>query len=196
MDFEVEHVVFRHRFADLEEVFLPATFKVINQEAARVPIVLRPVEDFELDVGVLACLDRRGILLPRAVLLLWHMLHICQVLNRAALPRPEHVGQPGAPLLFLFRNFGHLYVVLEADRILLLLPENAALLLAFLLLRMSFHQRLLNFLIIVLINLWLPVVQLDQVFLSEPPWHRLVHLDFDLGNFVEVVIALTHCDTS
>ena len=77
------------------------------------------------------------------------MLYERQVLDRAAILRPEHVSQPGAPLLLLFWNFRHLYVVFETDSILLSLSVNSTFLLAFLLLGVSFHEGHLNFFIII-----------------------------------------------
>ena len=67
------------------------------------------------------------------------MLYERQVLDRAAILRTEHISQPRAPLLLLFWNFRHLYVIFETDGILFSFSVNSTLLLAFLLLSVSFH---------------------------------------------------------
>lgn len=118
LDLEIEHVVHGHRFANLKEIFLASTIVVINEETARVPIVLSVVKHFELEEGCLACLYARVILVPRYILLLRHVLNVSEVLDRCSPLLSEHARDPSAPVVFL-GNLCKFDIVLEANCILL-----------------------------------------------------------------------------
>ena len=164
LDFKVEHVVRGYTLGDLEEILLPASIKIIDEEATRVPIIFRSVEDFELYEGRLACLYRRVILVFWAIVLFWHVLNVRQVLNIDSLLGAEHGGQPRAPV-FLGRYPCQLNIVLEADHILLPFLHNTALaLLSFnsgRLARLLLHFKLLLLLELLAVKVRLIVIQFD-----------------------------------
>jgi len=128
LDLEVEHVVVCDRFADFKEILLPSPVVVIDQETARVPVVVRVVEHFKLDECRLAGLNRRVILVPWSVFLFWNVFYFCQILDRRALIPSEHSTDPGAPARLLFGDAGKFDVVLEADVVLFTLFVHLALL--------------------------------------------------------------------
>ena len=76
LDLEVEHVVLRDGLADLEEILLPPAIVIIDQEAARIPVIVSVIENFELDKGCLACLHSCVVLILRDSILLRHMLNV------------------------------------------------------------------------------------------------------------------------
>ena len=128
LDLEVEHVVRSHTLRDLKEVLLPPAVEIVDQETARVPIILRPIEDFELDESGLASLHRRVVLVLRTIFLLRHVLDVRQILDVNSLFLAEHGGEPRAPV-FLGRDPRQLNIVLEAHHILLPFLHNSVLLL-------------------------------------------------------------------
>ena len=168
LNLQVEHVIRCDTFGDLKEILLSATVEIIDQEATRVPVVLCPVEHFELDKSCLTSLHRGVVLILRAVRLLWHMLNVCQVLDIDSFLGSEDVREPVAPVL-LGWNASKLDIVLEAHHVLLFLFYEASL--AFLLL----YPRLLFVLLggfLRVFHVWLIVVQLDQILLSQLPFDR------------------------
>ena len=62
-------------FPQLKKVLMQASFKVIDEIAARIPVVLSSVEDFKLNKCSLTCLDCSVIFVFRGILLLWTVLH-------------------------------------------------------------------------------------------------------------------------
>lgn len=76
LDLQVEHVVLRHRLADFKKVLLAPSIVIVDEEASRIPVVLRVIKYFELDEGCLACLHSCVILVLRDTILLWNMLHV------------------------------------------------------------------------------------------------------------------------
>lgn len=84
LHFQEEHVAARDRFGDLEEIFLPAPIVVVNQEAARVPIIFRIVKHLKLHECRLTSLHARQVCIFRYVFLLGDVLHVRQVPDRAA----------------------------------------------------------------------------------------------------------------
>lgn len=75
LDLQEEHQVARDALRYLKEVLLLPTLEVIDKEAAWVPIVRRPIEHFELDVGSLASLNLRVKLVFRDPCLLGNVGH-------------------------------------------------------------------------------------------------------------------------
>ena len=57
---------------------MQASFKVIYEVAARIPVVLSSVEDFELDKCSLTCLNGSVVFIFRGILLFWTVLYRCQ----------------------------------------------------------------------------------------------------------------------
>lgn len=56
---------------------MQASFKVIYEVAARIPVVLSSVEDFELDKCSLTCLNGSVVFIFRGILLFWTVLYRC-----------------------------------------------------------------------------------------------------------------------
>ena len=93
-------------FPYLEKGLVEASLKVVYQVAALVPVVLSPVEHFELDVGSLASLHCNLELILGHSFLLWHVLYCSERSHRIILfgekgtdPRAEtglllHFGDP------------------------------------------------------------------------------------------------------
>ena len=69
-------MILGHGFTDLEEILLAATIVIVDEEASRIPVVLRVIKYFELDEGCLACLHSRVVLVLRDTILLRNMLHV------------------------------------------------------------------------------------------------------------------------
>ena len=82
LNFEEEHVVGLDDFPQLEEVLVEATFEVIDQVAARVPVVCCSIEYFELDECCLTSLHCGVIFVSGIVLLLGNMLNLGKSLHR------------------------------------------------------------------------------------------------------------------
>ena len=74
--FKVEHLVFSNCLAYFKKVFLLTTGIVIYQEAARIPVIVCVIENFELDERCLACLHCRVILILRDSILLRNVLYV------------------------------------------------------------------------------------------------------------------------
>jgi len=128
LNLEEKHDVAGDGLGDFKEVFLMSALEVIYKEAARVPIVSRAIEHLELDVGGLASLHSRVVLVFGAVRLLGHVRHVCQVLGRNCALRPKDVLRQRLPDLVL-GDPCQLYGVIEFDCVLLALLQNAFLLL-------------------------------------------------------------------
>ena len=133
LNLKEEHVVALDGLADLKEVLLPTTVVVIDQEAPRVPLVLRTVEHLVLDEGGLACLHGRTVDILRTACLFGHVLNSCQVFEGWRLRvRTEHPREPGTPV-FLFWHLCKLDVITKPNRVLSAFPHNTPHLLPFLL---------------------------------------------------------------
>lgn len=91
---QVEHVIPCHGLADLEEILLSAAIEIINEEAARVPIIVRVIEYLELDEGRLASLYCSAVLVFGTTFLVRYVLNLCQVFDRSALLCTKHPRQP------------------------------------------------------------------------------------------------------
>ena len=76
LNLEIEHVVLRDGLADLKEILLPPAIVIVNQEAARVPVVICVIENFELDERCLACLHSRVVLILGDSILLRNVLYV------------------------------------------------------------------------------------------------------------------------
>lgn len=76
---EEEHVAAGDGLGNLKEILLSTTVVVINEEAARVPVIFRIVEHFELHEGGLAGLHARHVSILWHVLLLGNVLHVRQI---------------------------------------------------------------------------------------------------------------------
>ena len=171
LDLEVEHVVRSHTLGDLEEVLLPPAVEIVDQEAARVPIILRPVKDFELDESGLTGLHRRVVLVLRTIFLLRHVLDVRQILDVDSLFLAEHGGEPRAPV-FLGRDPRQLNIVLEAHHVLLPFLHDSVLLLLSLdpshLAGLLLHPEFLLLLDLLLVEVGHVVLQLHELlFLSQ-----------------------------
>lgn len=119
-------MVVRDRFADFKEILLSSAIVVIDQETARVPVIVRVVKHFKLDKCCLTCLHCRVILISWSVLLLWNMLNFCQILDRRPLVPSEHSTNPGAPSRLFFGDARKFDVVLEAHIVLFALFVHLA----------------------------------------------------------------------
>lgn len=107
---------------DLKKVFLSATVKIIDKEAARVPVILCTIEHFELNESCLTSLHSGVVLIFGAVRLLWNMLNVCQVLDIDSFLGSKNIREPVAPVLFGW-NPSELDVVLKAHHVLLSLLD-------------------------------------------------------------------------
>lgn len=119
-------MVVRDRFADFKEILLSSAIVVIDQETARVPVIVRVVEHFKLDKCCLTCLHCRVILISWSVLLLWNMLNFCQILDRRPLVSSKHSTNPSAPSRLFFGDARKFDVVLEAHVVLFALFVHLA----------------------------------------------------------------------
>ena len=88
-----------------------STVIVINQEAALSPVRFRQIEHFELNESSLSGATSCLVHVLRAVILGWHVLDNCQVLNLLA--RLIFIERTGL-LLCLLRHLGHLYVIFKS----------------------------------------------------------------------------------
>ena len=111
-------MILGHGFTDLEEILLAATIVIVDEEAARIPVILRTIEHFELDKGCLAGLHCGVILILRTVLLLGDVLDDSQILDRGSTLASKEAREPATPVSLLI-DLGKLDVVLEADSVLL-----------------------------------------------------------------------------
>lgn len=118
LDFEVEHVIPRHRLAYLEEILLTTTIVIVNEEAARIPIIFRVIKHLELDESRLSRLNSSVIFIPFNTDLLRHVFNEGEVLDGSSPLSSEHTRDPGTPVVLL-RDLRQLHVVLKPDSVLL-----------------------------------------------------------------------------
>ena len=154
-------MILGHRFTDLEEVLLPTTIVVVDQEAASIPVVLRAIKHLELDEGCLTSLHCCVVLILRTVLLFGDMLNHRQILNGSPILASEKAGEPASPVSLLI-YLGQLDIVLEAHCVLLHLLLKL-LLLMLLALMSVFSVRVIVRL--VECRCWIVVLKLNQFFL-------------------------------
>ena len=76
LNLKIEHMVLCHRLADFKKVLLAPSVVIVDQEAARIPVVFCVIEDFELNEGSLAGLNCCVILILWDSILLWYMFHM------------------------------------------------------------------------------------------------------------------------
>lgn len=101
LNLQEEHNILGDALGDFEEVFLLPLLEVIDEEAARVPIIVRPIEHLELDVGGLTGLHLCMELVLGARCLLGDVSHTRQILQSNSLFFHENVGLEGAPFSLL-----------------------------------------------------------------------------------------------
>ena len=83
-------MVARNRLADFKKVLLPSTLEVVDEETARVPVVLSFVKYLELDEGGLPGLDCRSVLVLQTAFLFRNVLCMCQVFDRRTFILGKH----------------------------------------------------------------------------------------------------------